>query len=151
MSDGAGRAEDGADDWRALEGDPVALLRRVKGIAIVGASPKPVRPAHQVQAFLQERGYEVFPVNPGLAGGEILGRPVSARLADLPQPVDMIDVFRNAAQVGPLVEEILALPWRPRLLWMQLGIVNEEAAERARAAGIAVIMNRCPKIELADA
>ena len=135
-------------DWRALEGDPVALLGRVKSIAIVGASPKPARPAHQVQAFLQERGYAVFPVNPGQAGGEILGRPVYARLADLPQPVDMIDVFRSPAQMPKLVDEILALPWRPKVIWMQLGVVNEKAAEKARAAGIAVVMNRCPKIEL---
>ncbi len=139
---------DALPDWRSLEDDPVALLGRVRSIAIVGASPKPARPAHQVQAFLQERGYEVFPVNPGQAGGEILGRPVVARLADLPRPVDMIDVFRNASQVPKLVDEILALPWRPKLIWMQLGIVHEEAAERARAAGMAVIMNKCPKIEL---
>ncbi len=137
------------EDWRALEGDPVGLLERVKSIAIVGASPKPARPAHQVQAFLQERGYEVFPVNPGQAGGEILGRPAYARLAELPRPVDMIDVFRNPAQVPKLVEEILALPWKPKLIWMQLGVVNEEAAAMARNAGIAVVMNRCPKIELA--
>ncbi len=137
------------EDWRALEGDPVGLLERVKSIAIVGASPKPARPAHQVQAFLQERGYEVFPVNPGQAGGEILGRPAYARLAELPRPVDMIDVFRNPAQVPKLVEEILALPWKPKLIWMQLGVVNEEAAATARNAGIAVVMNRCPKIELA--
>ena len=135
-------------DWRAPEDDPVALLERVRSIAIIGASPKPARPAHQVQAFLQERGYEVFPVNPGQAGGEILGRPVFARLTDLPHPVDMIDVFRNPAQVGPLVDEILALPWKPKVIWMQLGIVNEEAAQRAREAGIGVVMNRCPKIEL---
>lgn len=138
-------------DWRELEDNPVALLERVRSIAIVGASPKAARPAHQVQAFLQQRGYDVYPINPGQAGGEILGRPVHARLADLPQPVDMVDVFRNAAQVPKLMDEILALPWRPKVVWMQLGIVNEEAAQRARAAGIAVIMNRCPKIELAEA
>ena len=139
---------DAMQEWRRLQDDPVALLGRVRSIAIVGASPKPERPAHQVQAFLQERGHEVFPVNPGQAGGAILGRPVFARLADLPQPVDMIDVFRNAAQVPKLVDEILGLPWKPKVLWLQLGIVHEEAAERARAAGIAVVMNRCPKIEL---
>ncbi len=139
----------GEESWRSLENDPAALLERVRSIAIVGASPKPTRPAHQVQAFLQERGYAVFPVNPGQAGGEILGRPVFARLADLPQPVDMVDVFRNPAQVPELVNEILALPWKPKVIWMQLGIVSEEAAEKARAAGMAVVMNRCPKIELA--
>ena len=139
----------GEESWRSLENDPAALLKRVRSIAIVGASPKPARPAHQVQAFLQERGYAVFPVNPGQAGGEILGRPVFARLADLPQPVDMVDVFRNPAQVPELVNEILALPWKPKVIWMQLGIVSEEAAEKARAAGMAVVMNRCPKIELA--
>ncbi len=140
----------GEESWRALENDLLALLERVRSIAIVGASPKPARPAHQVQAFLQERGYEVFPVNPGQAGGEIIGRAVFARLADLPRPVDMIDVFRNAAQVPELVDEILGLPWKPKVIWMQLGIVNEEAAQRAREAGIAVVMNRCPKIELAQ-
>ncbi len=129
--------------------DPVKLLESVKSIAIVGASPKPARPAYQVQEFLQQRGYEVFPVNPGQAGGEILGRPVYARLADLPQPVDMIDIFRNPAQLPALMDEILALPWKPKVVWMQIGVVNEEAAERARAAGMAVVMNRCPKIELA--
>ncbi len=139
----------GEESWRSLENDPAALLKRVRSIAIVGASPKPARPAHQVQAFLQERGYAVFPVNPGQAGGEILGRPVFARLADLPQPVDMVDMFRNPAQVPELVNEILALPWKPKVIWMQLGIVSEEAAEKARAAGMAVVMNRCPKIELA--
>jgi predicted CoA-binding protein len=144
----ADAADAGAGDWRALEGDPAALLGRVRSIAIVGASHKPARPAHQVQAFLQARGYEVFPVNPGQAGGEILGRPVFARLADLPRPVDMIDVFRNPAQVPALVDEILALPWRPKVIWMQLGITSEEAASKARTSGIAVVMNRCPKIEL---
>ena len=141
-------SEDSGEEWRALEDDPLALLQRVKSIAIIGASPKPARPAHQVQAFLQERGYEIFPINPGQAGGAILGRPVFARLADLPQPVDMIDIFRNPAQVGPLVDDILALPWKPKVIWMQLGVINEDAAQRAREAGIAVVMNRCPKIEL---
>ena len=129
--------------------DPVKLLESVKSIAIVGASPKPSRPAYQVQEFLQQRGYEVFPVNPGQAGGEILGRPVFARLADLPKPVDMIDIFRNPAHVPALMDEILSLPWKPTVIWMQVGVVNEEAAEKARAAGMAVVMNRCPKIELA--
>ncbi len=128
--------------------DPVALLQQVRSIALVGASPKPARPSHQVMAFLLARGYEVFPVNPGLAGKEILGQRVYGALADLPQPVEMIDIFRNAEGAGKVVDEALALPWRPGVIWMQLGIVNETAAEKARAAGIAVIMNRCPKIEL---
>lgn len=131
--------------------DPLSLLRQqVRSIAIVGASPKPQRPAHQVQAFLQQRGYEIFPVNPGQAGGEILGRQVYASLAELPQPVDMIDIFRNSAQVPKLMDEVLALPWKPKVIWMQIGVVSEEAAERARAAGMAVVMDKCPKIELAN-
>ena len=130
------------------DADARALLRQVRSIALVGASPKPARPSHQVMAFLIERGYEVFPIHPGLAGREILGRRVFASLAELPQPVEMIDIFRNAEGAGKVVDEALALPWQPKVIWMQLGIINEAAAEKARAAGIAVIMNRCPKIEL---
>ncbi len=129
--------------------DARAVLRGVRSIALVGASHKPARPSHQVMEFLLARGYEVFPVNPGLAGKQLLGRLVFASLADLPRPVDMIDIFQNTRAAGHTVEAALALPWRPKVIWMQLGIVNETAARKARAAGIAVIMDRCPKIELA--
>ena len=126
--------------------DPLAVLRNLDSIAMVGASPRPVRPSHQIMAFLLARGYEVFPIHPGLAGKEILGRRVFASLAELPQPVEMIDIFRNAEGAGKVVDEALALPWRPKVIWMQLGIINKAAAEKARAAGITVIMNRCPKM-----
>ncbi len=146
MSDGRHAGHD--HDVETGGADPLAALKEVRSIALVGASHKPARPSHQVMAFLLDRGYEVFPVNPGLAGRELLGREVVASLTDLPQPVDMIDIFQNAEAAGRTVAHVLALPWRPRLIWMQLGIVNAAAAGQARAAGITVIMNRCPKIEL---
>ncbi len=123
------------------------VLKSVRTIALVGASPRPERPAHQVQRFLQEKGYEVFPVNPGQAGKEILGRPVFARLADIPVPVDMVDIFRNSEAAGRVVVETLALDPLPKVIWMQIGVRNEAAAARARKEGITVIINRCPKIE----
>jgi hypothetical protein len=125
------------------------LLRTVRTIALIGASPKPQRPAHIVQHFLQEKGYDVYPVNPGQAGGEILGRPVFARLSDVPVPVDMVDIFRNSEAAGRIVDEALTLRPLPRIIWMQIGVINEEAARRARERGLTVIMNRCPKIEYA--
>ena len=125
------------------------LLRTVRTIALIGASPKPQRPAHIVQRFLQEKGYDVYPVNPGQAGGEILGRPVFARLSDVPVPVDMVDIFRNSEAAGRIVDEALTLRPLPRIIWMQIGVINEEAARRARERGLTVIMNRCPKIEYA--
>ncbi len=123
------------------------VLESVRTIALVGASAKSERPAHMVQRFLQEKGYRVFPVNPGLAGGTLLGAPVFARLDDIPEPVDMVDIFRNSAAAGKVVDEALALASRPKVIWMQIGVVNEDAARRAREAGLTVIMNRCPKIE----
>ncbi len=130
------------DEWIA------DILKSVHRIALVGASPKPERPSHQVMAFLLSRGYEVFPVNPGLAGKEILGRRVHASLADVPQAVDMVDIFRNAQAAGGVVDEALKLDPPPRVIWMQLGVRNDEAAARAEAAGLKVVMNRCPKIEI---
>ncbi|PNG26718.1 CoA-binding protein [Methylocella silvestris] len=132
----------------SLSGDEIrAILHKVKTIAVVGASANPDRPSYEVAAFLLSRGYEVTAVNPGLAGQTLLGAPVVASLKDLAAPVDMVDIFRNSAAAREVVTEILALNWRPSVIWMQLGVVNETAAALARAQGIMVIMNRCPKID----
>jgi uncharacterized protein len=123
-------------------------LAKVKTIAVVGASPNEARPSFGVMRFLISRGYIITPVNPGQAGGEILGQTVAAALADLSAPVDMIDVFRASDAIPAIADEILALPWKPKLVWLQLGIRNDAAAAKLEAAGITVIMNRCPAIEL---
>nr|CAD6418576.1 CoA-binding protein [Rhizobium sp. Q54] len=123
------------------------ILRSTKTIALLGASPNPDRPSHGVMRFLLSKGYEVVPVNPGQAGKEILGRKVYARLADIPQPVDMIDVFRAAEYLDGIVDEALALPQKPKVIWGQLSVRDDKAAARAEAAGIKVVMNRCPAIE----
>jgi uncharacterized protein len=122
-------------------------LEEVKTIAMVGASPKQERPSYGVMEFLLAAGYRVFPVNPGHDGSKILGQLVYAKLADLPEPVDMIDVFRRPETLGPLVDEVLAMDPRPRVFWTQLGVVNPEATDRAAAAGLRVIVDRCPAIE----
>ncbi|WP_458423848.1 CoA-binding protein [Methylorubrum extorquens] len=124
-----------------------AVLKEARSIALVGASANPARPSYIVFKYLAERGYTVTPVNPGLAGQTLLGRPVIVRLSDLTGPVDMVEIFRNSAAAGPLVDEALALPIPPKVIWMQLGVRDDAAAARAEAAGITVIMNRCPKIE----
>lgn len=123
------------------------ILLRVKRIAMVGASGNPARPSWLVMKYLMSRGYEVIPVNPGLAGGDILGTRVYARLADVPGRIDMVDIFRNSAAAGAVVDEALALPLLPNVIWMQLTVRNDAAAARAEACGVTVIMNRCPKIE----
>jgi predicted CoA-binding protein len=123
------------------------ILNTVKTIAMVGISPKDNRPSYFAFKYLIERGYNMIPVNPGQAGKEILGRKVYARLADIPEPVDMIDVFRAAQYVPPIVDEALTLKPRPQVIWMQLGVRNNAAAATAEAAGLKVVMNRCPKIE----
>lgn len=123
-----------------------SILEGTKTIAVVGASANPARPSHGVMRWLVARGYRVVAVNPGL-GGTLLGAPVVARLADVPQPIDMVDVFRNNEAAGEVVDEALALPHRPKVIWMQLGVVNAAAAARAEAAGVTVIMDRCPVIE----
>jgi predicted CoA-binding protein len=125
-----------------------AILTGVRHIAVVGASPNPLRPSHEVLGVLINRGYETYPVNPGHAGARIGGRLVYARLADVPVAIDMVDVFRNSAAAGDAVDAALALDPLPRVIWMQLGVVNEAAAARARARGVTVVMNRCPAIEL---
>ncbi len=124
-----------------------AILRRVRTVAVVGASSKPERPSYGVMRFLQAHGLTVTPVNPALAGQRLLGQTVAARLEDLAAPPDMVDVFRASDQVGPVVDSAIALG--VGVVWMQLGVVDEAAAARARAAGIEVVMDRCPAIEWA--
>ena len=123
------------------------ILNTVKTIAMVGVSANTSRPSYFAFKYLLERGYRMIPVNPGLAGQDLLGQRVYARLGDIPEPVDMVDVFRASQYVPAIVEEMLAMRPVPRVLWMQLGVRNDEAAARAEARGIKVIMNRCPKIE----
>lgn len=125
------------------------ILREVKTIAIIGASANEVRPSFFVTRYLVDKGYEVHPINPGHAGREICGRLTHARLADVPVPIDMVDVFRASSAVPAIVEEVLALDPLPKVVWMQLTVRHDEAARRLEAAGIKVVMNRCPKIEYA--
>jgi len=124
-----------------------SVLRDVKTIAMVGASANTVRPSYFVLKYLRERDYDVIPVNPGQAGKPILGTTFVATLADIKQPIDMVDVFRASDQVMAVVDEVLQLKPLPKYLWMQLGIRNDEAAAGLEAVGIKVVMNRCPKIE----
>ncbi len=123
------------------------ILQSVRRIALVGASPKPERPSHRVMGFLLSKGYEVVPVNPGLAGKEIHGKTVYENLAAIPGAIDMVDIFRASEHVGGIVDEALALDPLPRAIWMQLDIVDEDAAKKARARGLDVVMDRCPAIE----
>jgi len=123
------------------------ILNTVKTIAMVGASAKDNRPSYFAFKYLLERGYNMIPINPGLGGKELLGRKIYARLADVPEPIDMVDIFRAAKYAVPIVEEALTLNPRPRVIWMQLGIRNDEAAALAEQNGMKVVMNRCPKIE----
>ena len=125
------------------------ILGSVRTIAIVGASANDVRPSFFVAKYLIDKGYEVYPINPGHVGKEILGRPTYARLADVPVAIDMVDVFRASNAVPGIVDEVLALDPRPKVLWTQLTVRHDEAAARAEAAGIRVVMDRCPKIEYA--
>jgi predicted CoA-binding protein len=124
-----------------------ALLSLGKTIAVVGASPNPARPVYGVMAYMLRAGYRLIPDNPGHAGHEILGRHVYARLADIPDPVDIIDIFRRQSALAGVVDEALALSPRPKAIWMQLGLRDEAAAATAEAAGITVVMNRCIKVE----
>ena len=121
------------------------ILRTVKVIAMVGASSNWNRPSYFAMKYLQKKGFRVIPVNPKEVGQQILGETVYAALADVPDKVDMVDIFRNSDAAAGIVAE--ALPLQPKVIWMQLGVRNEDAAARAEAAGITVIMNRCPKIE----
>jgi uncharacterized protein len=123
------------------------ILTTVKTVAIVGASANDVRPSFFVTKYLIDKGFTVFPINPGQAGKEILGRMTYAKLSDVPVPIDMVDIFRGSNAVPLILSEVLALNPLPKVLWMQLTVRHEEAAAKAEAAGIQVIMNRCPKIE----
>ncbi len=122
------------------------IFAATRHIAVVGASPKSHRPSFGVMRFLIERGFELYPVNPGVAGQRILDRPVYAGLSDIPVQIDMVDIFRQSDAVGPIVEDSIAIG--AKFIWMQQGVINVQAATRAEAAGLAVVMDRCPKIEL---
>ncbi len=123
------------------------ILKSVKTIALVGASANIVRPSYFVMKYLIDKGYSVIPVNPGLAGQELLGQKVYASLADIPLSIDMVDVFRNSDAAMAITDEALALPEKPKVIWMQLSVRNDEAAAKAEQAGVQVVMNRCPKME----
>jgi len=123
------------------------ILRSVKTIALTGASPNPARPSNGVMGYLLSRGYDVIPVNPGQAGKQIHGQTVYARLYDIPVPVDMVDVFRASEYLAGVVEDALAMSPPPKVIWAQLGVRDDAAAARAEAAGIKVVMDRCPAIE----
>ena len=123
------------------------ILTSVKSIALVGASANPARPSFIVLKYLLERGYRMLPINPTLAGQTLLGLPCYAALSEAPGPIDMVEIFRSSEHAGGIVEEALRLDPLPRVIWMQLGVRDAVAAENARARGIEVVMNRCPKIE----
>ena len=125
------------------------ILNTVKTIAMVGVSANTSRPSYFAFKYLLERGYRMIPVNPALAGQDLLGRRAYAKLSDVPEPIDMVDIFRASRYAVEIVEEALALALtpRPQVIWMQLGIRNDEAAKLAEANGLKVVMNRCPKIE----
>ena len=131
-----------SDDWLR------SILSSVKTIAIVGVSANSSRPSHMVMGYLKQRGYDVCGINPGLAGQSLLGAPCYATLADIPKPVDMVDIFRNSEAALQITQEALALSPLPKVIWMQLTVRNVEAAALAEAAGVKVVMNRCPKIEI---
>jgi len=123
-----------------------AVLDGVRSIAVVGASPTTTKASYMVAKYLKKQGYKVYPVNPRAAGGELFGEPIHASLADLPEAPDMVDIFRNSEAAGGITDEAIAAG--AKVVWMQLGVRNDEAAARAEAAGLTVIMDRCPKIEL---
>src|ERR1700742_2576173 len=126
-----------------------SILRNVKTIAMVGASGNEIRPSYFAMMYLLNKGYKIIPVNPGMAGKEILGQKVYTSLSEVPAPVDMVDIFREAQYAPGIVREALAEKHRLGLkyVWMQLGVVSEEAAKLAEDAGLIVVMDRCPKIE----
>jgi uncharacterized protein len=124
------------------------ILQSVRAIALVGVSADPARASNKVFGFLLGHGYRVVGINPGLAGRTLQGAPVYARLADVPFPIDMVDIFRNSDAAGAVVDAALELSPLPKVIWMQLGVVNEAAADKARARGLAVVMDHCPKIEI---
>jgi predicted CoA-binding protein len=123
------------------------ILRQSKSFACVGVSPNPVRPSHYVARYLTLKGYRVIPVNPGQAGKRMFGEVAVADLSEIAGGVDVIDIFRRSEAVPEIVEAALAMPSRPKAIWMQIGVMHDEAAARAEAEGLTVIQNRCPKIE----
>ena len=122
------------------------ILTGVRTIAVVGASPRRERPSHGVMAYLQRRGYRTIPVNPNALGGTINGERVYAKLAEIPEPIDMVDVFRRPEAAGAIVDDAIAAG--AKIVWMQLGVRDDAAAARAEARGLKVVMNRCPAIEI---
>lgn len=134
-------------DWRTnlIDDDAglVAILREAKTVAVLGAKIGDGEPAYYVPAYLRERGYRILPVNPVVAGRELHGTRTVARLADLAEPVDVVEIFRRPEHLPVHAGEILALPWRPAAVWFQLGIRNDAVAERLARAGIRVVQDRC--------
>src|SRR3974390_1374928 len=124
-----------------------SILNGVKSIAMVGASPANVRPSYFAFKYLAQRGYDMIPINPGHVGKSLLGNPFVASLLYIGRPVDMVDIFRNSSNIMPAVDEALKMTPLPKVIWMQLGGRDDAAAEKAEAAGMKVVMNRCPKIE----
>jgi len=132
-----------------MAANPKELASAVRTIALVGASDKPDRPSYRVMAFLLSKGYTVYPVNPGLHGQEIHGQPVYVSLAECPAPIDMVDIFRNTDDAAAVIDEAITLRHSLdiKILWCQLGVTPHEAAARAQAAGLTVVMDHCPAME----
>jgi predicted CoA-binding protein len=122
------------------------LLAETKTIAMIGASDRPDRPSYGVMAFLQSHGYRVLPVNPQITGEHVHGEYIWRELSQIGEPIDLVDIFRRPQAAGEAVDEAIAAG--ARAVWMQIGVINDEAAARAEAAGLKVVMNRCPKIEI---
>lgn len=133
-------------DQNKMDAVILEVLRESKLIALVGASHKMHRDSYQVMAFLQKQGYRVIPVNPARAGTEILGEAVMGSLSEIKLPIDLVDIFRNSEAAAGVVDEAIAV--KAKAVWMQIGVVNQEAAAKARQAGLSVVMDRCPMIEL---
>ncbi len=139
--------DDAMNHDRYDDGYVAEILKTVKTVAVLGASPNPVRPSYGVIGFLLSKGYQVIPVNPGQAGKKIQGQTVYAALSEVPQAVDMVDVFRSPEFMDEIIDEVLALSSKPKVVWTQLGVRDDEAAARAESAGIKVVQDRCPAIE----